>query len=87
MGHVVSNNADRSVSEELNCLLREIEFFLRMVDEEQQSLRHPGISSLESFRRRRMGTSAVGVCLALTEYVQTRAIWNLTLTGTGIAMR
>ena len=60
----------------LNCrqeqrdrLLRQIELFLEMSAVEQSVALGDSLPSVEQYRRRRMGTSAVGVCLAITESV------------------
>ena len=66
---MISTHIDGWPLEERKCLLREMEFFLCMSAEEQQSQRCSELSTVEEFRRRRMGTSAVGACLALTEWV------------------
>lgn len=66
---MLSTPIDGWSPEERKCLLREMESFLCMSAEEQQSQRCTELSTLEEFQRRRMGTSAVGACLALTEWV------------------
>ena len=50
-------------------LLEHIEFFLKMSTTEQHVALGDSLPSLEEYLRRRMGTSAVRVCLALTEWV------------------
>lgn len=40
-----------------------------MCEVEQRTLLDEKLSSVESYQRRRMGTSAVFVCLAIHEYV------------------
>lgn len=49
-------------------LLQQIEFFIDMQAEEQKAALEDTLPTVEQYCRRRMGTSAVGVCLALTEY-------------------
>lgn len=39
-----------------------------MTDVEQQVLLSKQLPSVEDYQRRRMGSSAVGMCLAITEY-------------------
>lgn len=40
-----------------------------MVDEEQKVLLSNRLPTVEEYQRRRMGSGAVGVCLAITEWV------------------
>ena len=49
--------------------MQQLEFFVEMSDLEQRVQLSGHLPSLESYQRRRMGTSAVGVCLAIHEYV------------------
>lgn len=48
---------------------KEIRFFVEMSGAEQKSQLSGSLSTVDDFRHRRMGTGAVGACLALTEYV------------------
>lgn len=50
--------------------MREIDLFAEMCEVEQRVLLSGQLPSVESYQRRRMGTSAVTVCLAMHEYVQ-----------------
>ncbi|KAJ8133067.1 hypothetical protein O1611_g560 [Lasiodiplodia mahajangana] len=72
-------------------LLRELRFFVKMNEEEQENRMTGIFPSLEDYMRRRKGTSAAGVCLALHEYavgirlpatimesVEMEAIWHET---------
>ena len=54
-------------SEQRERLLQEIEFFLQMSAKEQKVSLDEHLPSVEQYIQRRMGTSAVGVCLAMTE--------------------
>ncbi|CAG8949918.1 hypothetical protein HYFRA_00004248 [Hymenoscyphus fraxineus] len=47
--------------------LNELEFFVNMTDVEQRC-QMSELPSVEEYQKRRMGSSAVGVCLAITEY-------------------
>ena len=49
--------------------MQQIEFFVDMSEVEQQVQLSGHLPSVESYRCRRMGTSAVAVCLAIHEYV------------------
>ena len=48
-------------------LLEHIDFFLEMSTTEQHVALGDSLPSVEEYLRRRMGTSAVRVCLAITE--------------------
>ncbi|MCJ1239389.1 hypothetical protein MMC14_007385 [Varicellaria rhodocarpa] len=54
--------------EQCECLLQEIEFFLEMSAVEQRLSLGDTLPSVEDYVKRRMGTSAVAVCIAITEY-------------------
>ncbi|KAI4265004.1 MAG: hypothetical protein L6R38_009716, partial [Xanthoria sp. 2 TBL-2021] len=54
-------------SSQIETFLEEIVFFVEMTDVEQQVQMSGKLPSVEEYKRRRMGSSAVGVCLALTE--------------------
>lgn len=49
--------------------MQQLEFFVEMSALEQLVQLSGHLPSLESYQRRRIGTSAVGVCLAIHEYV------------------
>ena len=49
--------------------MQQIELFVDMSELEQRVQLSGHLPSVESYRRRRMGTSAVAVCLAIHEYV------------------
>jgi uncharacterized protein related to proFAR isomerase len=51
-------------------LMEQIKLFVEMSEVEQRVQLSGHIPSVESYQRRRMGTSAVGVSLALHECVQ-----------------
>ncbi|KAL9611919.1 MAG: hypothetical protein Q9167_003472, partial [Letrouitia subvulpina] len=53
---------------QINRLLEQIEFFLEMQALEHRISLSNDLPSVEQYRKRRMGTSAVGVCLAISEY-------------------
>lgn len=46
---------------------KEILFFVEMTDVEQRFLMSQKLPTVEEYRERRMGSSAVGICLAITE--------------------
>lgn len=46
----------------------ELRFFVQMTGVEQSTQLEGGLPSIEQYLQRRMGSSAVGVCLAITEY-------------------
>ena len=56
-------------SEQRRSLMKEIEFYIEMAELEQQVQLSGKLPTVQEYRRRRMGTSAVGVCLAITESV------------------
>ena len=56
-----------TTTEKQQRLLNEIEFFINMQAEEQSIALQDSLPTVEQYRQRRMGTSAVGVCLAITE--------------------
>jgi len=49
--------------------MKQIELFVSMVEQEQSVQLSGQLPSVESYQRRRMGSSAVAVCLAIHEYV------------------
>lgn len=51
-----------------------------MTEVEQVCSLNDHLPSVEDYLQRRMGSSAVGVCLALTEYTLTGFLWLLLLT-------
>ncbi len=48
--------------------MQQIEHFIEMSELEQRVQLSGDLPSVESYQRRRMGTSAVAVCLAIHEY-------------------
>ena len=48
--------------------MQQIEHFVQMSELEQRAQLSGDLPSVESYQRRRMGTSAVAVCLAIHEY-------------------
>ena len=50
-------------------VLDELLFFIRMCEQEQRVKISPDLPTVEDYMSRRMGPSAVGVCLAIMEYV------------------
>lgn len=53
---------------QIKCLLKEVIFFIEMSGVEHQVQMENGLPSVEDYNERRMGSSAVRVCLAVTEY-------------------
>ncbi len=60
---------DGLAPEQRKILMQEIEVFVNMSELEQRVQLSGQLPSVESYQRRRMGTSAVGVCLAIQEWV------------------
>ena len=56
------------ILDQIKSFLRELEFFIDMTDVEQETSMGEELPTVEEYQKRRMGSSAVGVCLALTEY-------------------
>ena len=50
--------------------LKELEFFVKMTHVEQECQMKGELPSVEEYTSRRMGSSAVRVCLAISEYVR-----------------
>ncbi|KAI4244340.1 MAG: hypothetical protein L6R40_003066 [Gallowayella cf. fulva] len=76
---------------QIKTFMEEMRFFVDMTDVEQQVQMSMKLPSLEEYRQRRMGSSAVRMCLAITEYCfgmeiprtvidddDMRVIWNET---------
>ncbi|KAI6781733.1 Microbial Terpene synthase-like protein [Emericellopsis cladophorae] len=53
---------------QIKTFLDELRFFITMSEEEQMYQMTPNIPTVEEYSNRRMGSSAVRVCLAITEY-------------------
>lgn len=51
-------------------LLKELEFFVKMTNVEQECQMKGELPSVEDYKWRRMGSSAVRVCLAISEYMR-----------------
>lgn len=63
--------------------MRELDFFIEMCESEQRVQLSGHLPSVESYNRRRMGSGAVGVLLAIHEYVPSslsKFVLNLTHT-------
>lgn len=60
---------DALVIEQRKALMQHIKFFVDMSELEQRVQLSGHLPSLESYQFRRMGTSAVAVCLAIHEYI------------------
>ncbi|KAL1877797.1 hypothetical protein Plec18167_004766 [Paecilomyces lecythidis] len=58
---------DACTNSQRETFFRELEYFIDMVDEEQKVLLSGRLPTVEEYQRRRMGSGAVGVCLAITE--------------------
>ncbi|KAK8115749.1 hypothetical protein PG984_012251 [Apiospora sp. TS-2023a] len=54
--------------------LKELRFFIAMTEEEHRFQRTEELPTVEEYTRRRMGSSAVRVCLAITEFANGLAI-------------
>ena len=65
---------DSELTEERRDMLREIEFFIDMCEAEQITCLSDQLPTLKEYQHRRMGTGAVGACLALTEYVESKLL-------------
>ncbi|KAI0186077.1 isoprenoid synthase domain-containing protein [Xylaria flabelliformis] len=65
VGQAIARSYD---DRQLNAFLRELRFFVEMNEEEQQHQMTAALPSVEDYIRRREGTSATRVCLALHEY-------------------
>jgi hypothetical protein len=55
--------------DQINSFLHELEYFVAMTDVEQIHRLSDKLPTIEEYQQRRMGSSAVGVWIALTEYV------------------
>lgn len=66
---------------QIKSLLREVLFFIEMSGVEHQVQMENGLPSVEDYNERRMGSSAVRVCLAVTEYASYPFGEILSLTG------
>ncbi|KAI0533791.1 terpenoid synthase [Xylaria digitata] len=86
VGQAIARSYD---DRQLNTFLRELRFFVEMNEEEQKHQMMAALPSVEDYIRRREGTSATRVCLALTEYavgfrlpaaimesIEMQAIWH-----------
>ena len=56
-----------SLLAQTTAFFNELLFFIEMTGVEQQSQISGKLPTVEEYRQRRMGSSAVGVCLAITE--------------------
>lgn len=59
--------AERRILAQIKTFMEEMRFFVDMTDVEQQVQMSMKLPSLEEYRQRRMGSSAVRMCLAITE--------------------
>jgi Terpene synthase family 2, C-terminal metal binding len=57
-----------NISDQIDCFWRELKFYVEMTHVEQVYQLSEKLPSVEEYQQRRMGSSAVGPCLALTEY-------------------
>lgn len=53
--------------DQVEMFLRELFFFIQMVEEEQRAQAMPQLPTLDGYMKHRMGTSAVRVFLAIME--------------------
>lgn len=53
---------------QIDTFLKELRFFIDMTEEEQRLQMTHHLPTVEEYSRRRMGSSAVRVCLAINEY-------------------
>ena len=67
-------NIDSELTEERREMLREIEFFIEMSEAEQRTRLSDYLPTVKEYQHLRMGTGAVGPCLALTEYVGSKLL-------------
>ena len=61
---------DSELTEERCDMLREMELFIEMSEAEQITRLSDQLPTVKEYQHHRMGTGAVGACLALTEYVE-----------------
>jgi hypothetical protein len=55
----------------------ELRFFIEMTEEEHMFQQTHALPSVDDYMRRRMGSSAVGTCLAIQEYVNTLSSFTI----------
>ncbi|KAI0545521.1 terpenoid synthase [Xylaria curta] len=65
IGDVICSSSNKVQSQ---IFLEELIFYVKMCEEEQKVQLNGRFPSVEEYLQRRMGSSAVGVCLAITEY-------------------
>jgi len=65
VGEAIAKNCNQR---QINTFLEELRFFIQMSEEEQMFQMTPHLPTIEDYSRRRKGSSAVRVCLAITEY-------------------
>ena len=65
---------DSELTEERCDMLREIKFFIEMSEAEQIKRLSDQLPTVKEYQHHRMGTGAVGACLALTEYVGSKLL-------------
>jgi len=63
------NSMTETLEAQAASLLYELELFVQMTGVEQQYQMNERLPTVEEYMERRMGSSAVGVCLAMTEFV------------------
>lgn len=56
-----------TLSGQIDTFLEELRFFIQMSEEEHAFQMTPNLPTVEEYSRRRKGSSAVRVCLAITE--------------------
>lgn len=59
--------------------MREIDLFIKMCAVEQWVQLNGQLPTIESYQRRRMGSSAVAVCLAIHEYVRFLSLFRVSV--------
>lgn len=67
MRAIFIRSVSESAKEQIECFRHELEFFVEMTAAEQTCQLSDDLPSAHEYQRRRMGSSAVGVCLALAE--------------------
>ena len=65
--HPISSSSSNSWIDQVDLLFSELMLFVRMTDLEHRFLVRDTLPTVEEYMNYRMGSGAVGVCLALTE--------------------
>ena len=66
---LLRRTADQFILEQLERLSKEMEVYMEMSEQEQRVRLNGALPSVEEFWEYRLGSSAVGVCLAVLEYI------------------